>query len=126
MTAIQGGTAELLCRIKDNRNSPSSTRLYHKIWSKVKAAGQSTPVYWYSVVNGSTIKYDTPGQGEGGTYIKRTKRKNGSHDVVQLSNITEEDGGTYRCYLDVFPKSGTHSSGSGAFVVTVMRKIHIS
>ena len=115
---VRGGTVELLCQIKGERNDPSKSSLYQKQWNKVKSVGHTTNVYWYTIQSGSTTKYDQPGT----AYSGRATRKTGSHDVVQLKNVTDQDGGTYMCDWDVISNKGSPSSGNEEFTVTVIGK----
>ena len=119
VSVVRGGTAELLCHIKHEKNDPSKTTKYRKIWTQVKPYVWTT-VYWYEILDGNQIDYDATVPGTG--YLGRTVRKSGSHDVVQLSKITDQDYGTYRCGWSVTPKVDGCAGAEASFNVTLLGK----
>ena len=73
VSVVMGGTASLFCHIKHDKNDPNKTTRYQKIWSKVNADGSTKTVYWYTIVDGDTVKYDLPAPGT--DYVGRTVRQ---------------------------------------------------
>ena len=109
---VTGESAELYCHINNDRDDPSDSTLYRKEWEKMASDGNAR-VYLY-LVNKNGILGDTPGTGYEGRVARR------GHDVVQLSKVTEQDGGTYRCGWDVEPGITGCAGVTATFTVTLI------
>ena len=112
---VTGESAELYCHINNDRDEPSDSTLYRKEWEKMASDGNAR-VYLY-LVNENGILLDTPGTG----YEDRVTRR--GHDVVQLSKVTGQDGGTYRCSWSVEPEITGCTGVTATFTVNVIGKL---